>query len=349
MSYHRNERGIALILVVFIVALASILVVNLAYSTYLDARLSSAAQRTVQAEYILKSAVNLARVLIKQDKTKEDSANDDWGRYLNGVTVPLEFLGINEKNVQVTLEIRPEDSKFSIRNLAPGGSQESFLKWRGRFVRLFQSEPLKFDEDEDQVDQTGIKPDKHFDSEELVANLIDYMDDNTESYSESGFKSGIESEVPEGLFPPTGGMKRIGELSVIPGFTPQRVAKLMPLVTVGRFRDANSGSRQININIAPKEIIRALDENITEDQANQIFDKAHSDQPFEDTTYGAELSNILDQSLYTEITSAISVSSNNFQVIAKVDYGTSRFYIRAYLLKKPGGGELPTIVSLELF
>jgi general secretion pathway protein K len=335
-----TTRGVALILVIFIVALASTIVINLAYSTHLSSRRNNMVERGFQAEYVLKSAINFARVLLQNDKTDEDSAADIWGAFLNGQIVPAEMLGINQPNVRIELEIRPEASKIPLRQLVPStGTPE--VRWRDALARLFKN--LGFDEDESEVDHTGIFPGRHFLSEELVSLLIDYMDQDNEPYdpiqlNQTAFAVGVEGKGTRSVFT-NERIARLGELSTIPGFTPKRVRMMTPFLTA-------TNSTQININTAPKEVLRVLNEDINDQMLDEIVSfRSGAGGPFKNRS---KLAEIVGNDISAKISSLVDIQGKYFQVLAKVDYETSTFFARAFLEKGPRG-ELPEIRSLELF
>ena len=344
-SFLAREAGVALLLVIFVILLASMLVIDLAYSTTLGSQISANLQRSAQAEYILKSAVNLARVLIKEDKTREDSERDLWGKFINGMPVPVELLGVSEKNVRIELEIRPEDSKMPIGALIQAGFPKPIKKWEDAFLTLFKDPYFDFDNDKEE-DQTGIFPERHFNSTELLGILIDYMDSDKDSYDPGGIEG--ESGFPSGLFPDTP-IKRVSELSGIPGFTPARVRKLMPFISA---ISSNNGSAisKVNINLAPSIILKSLSPNLDDKAVQAIIDfRKSEDGPFTEQNLKAKLDEIIgDQNISGNVWTMTTAQSRWFQVIAKIDYGTSLYFMRAYLLKG-SAGELPEIQSVELF
>lgn len=292
----------------------------------------------MQAEYLLKSAVNIARILIKADVSAEDGPQDLWGKFSNGAPIPLELLGIQQPNTSVALEIRPEESKIPLRALVPISGGEPDLKWRGVLSRLFKN--LGFDDD-DQEDQTGYFPGRRFSADEMVANLIDYMDQDKESYNPGDFAMGIEKDLPADIFPNTR-MSRVGELRAIPGFTPARIRKLEPLVTV-------FGNSRINLNLAPAVVLRSLSDDFGEKEVEEITAFRKSEEgPFTFENQKEKLSEIIGEQAYDRVNTMISVESRWFQVLAKVDYGTTTYFMRAFLSKE-GSGELPQIRSVELF
>jgi general secretion pathway protein K len=331
--HRNNQSGLALLLVMFLVALASILVINLTYSTYLGSRLSNSIEKSVQAEYLLKSALNYARVLIKADETEEDSNKDEWGKFANGVSIPAEYLDIPVKNVNIELEIRPEGAKMNIKSIVPrtlNGQPDT--RWRGVLERLFQQ--LGFDND-GEVPGPGQYEDMTFGTKELVANFIDYVDEDRDSYDSDGFR-GIENE--NSGFPNTQ-ISRIGEISAIPGFTAARMQKLMPFLTT-------QDNLRININLAAKILIQSLHPDIDANQVDQIISFRNSEEgPFQNIS---KLQEFVSSDVFDQIQSLITVQSNRFQVLAKVDFGTSTSYLRAFV-SKVGRNQLPIIQSLELF
>ena len=294
--------------------------------------------RSLQAEYLLKSAVNIARVIIANDVSPEDAEQDIWGMFSQGMVVDPALLGITEPNIRVSLEIRPEGAKIPVRALVPVAGREPDKRWRGVFVRLFQS--LGFDDDEEK-DHTGFFNDRFFNSEEMVAALVDYMDKDEKDYAPDDFVPGIESQLPKGYFPNTR-MRRVGELATIPGFTPARVQRLIPFLTV-------FDNNRININLAPALVLKSLHEDITDDQVQEIISFRKGDQgPFTEPGWSSDLSDILGEDIFRSIFSFTGIQSNWFQILAKVDYSTSVYFMRAYL-SKSGNGELPKIRSVELF
>ncbi|MBX7144653.1 MAG: general secretion pathway protein GspK [Oligoflexia bacterium] len=326
-------------LVVFIVALASILVLNLTYSSFVSARVNRAVEHGLQAEYMLKSAVSFARVLLREDHTPEDGTQDLWGKFSSGAAVPLELLGINSPNTSIELEIRPEESKFPLRAIIPTTGGEPDKNWRDAAARLFKN--LGFDEDEEK-DQTGYFPDRHFKSDELVANLIDYLDQDSESYDPGDFAKGIESELPDGTFPNGRILRRVGELKTIPGFTPNRMRKLEPLVTI-------FGANVININLCPGLVLKSLSEELTDANIEAIVAFRKSEEgPFTFENRKERLGEIIGDPVYDKINAMITVESRWFQVLAKVDYQTSTYFMRAYVSRDKAGA-LPQVRSIELF
>lgn len=332
-----SERGVALILVIFIVALCTIIVSELARTTYLSARSNIAVEHSLQAEYLLKSAVNISRLLIKAGKNGVGavfSPQDPAGKFADGLPIPPELLGLSEPNIKLELEIRPEESKIPINELVISGEQRGLL-WRPVLVNLFTS--LGFDRDQKQVDQSGLFPGKVFNAQEMVANVIDYIDPDKVAYERADFAKGVEDKIPEDYFP-NRRIERMDELAAIPGFTPKRLQLMRPFVT--------TLGNQVNVNFAPREVLRALSSNITDAQIDAIIARQRSkDGPFNSLS---EFGEMVDASVFSEVQNLLTLTSRFSQVIAKVDYGTSTYFVRAYL-EPYQGKELPRVKSVEFF
>ncbi|MCB0310247.1 MAG: general secretion pathway protein GspK, partial [Bdellovibrionales bacterium] len=216
--------------------------------------------------------------------------------------------------------------------------------WGPVFYNLFVE--LGFNDDQE-TDHTGYFPDRVFDAKDLVGILIDYMDSDDESFIETSYARGLESQAPEELFA-NDRITSVDELINLPGFTPARLKQLLPLLTT-------AGRTMVNVNAAPKEIIKALHEDITDQMVQEVIDY-RKEKPFSrdlgsDSYWKQELLRIFGDDIYNEIQTLVGIESRYFDVIAKVDYGgNARYFLRALLFEDPAlKDEPPVIQSLELF
>lgn len=335
----RRDHGVALIMVVFIVALATIIVTGVTYSTYIASRVNRNFERQVRAEYLLKSALNVARLIISSDKGQVDPPKDSWGLFLQGNEIPSAMIGISDPDVRIALEINAEERKLPLNWLRSKVDETLYKRRRDSIRRLFEN--LGFDEEQQggqqggplQANPTG----QFFSSSQMVANLIDYMDADSEPYSEDDYQ-GMEGENTKDIFP-NRRVERLSELSAIPGFTPERVRKLSPFITVAEIS-------QVNVNLTSKEVLRAVDESLSDEDAQAIIEAARGPEgPLNSQTIQDLLPN------YPSLNTLLSFRSSLLQVIAKVQIGDSRYFIRSNVRKGSGAGsdELPEIQSLEFF
>jgi type II secretory pathway component PulK len=331
-------------MVVFIIILAGAIVTALTDSTYVAMRLNTAAERRVQAEYMLKSAINFARVLIQDDANpnQDDPVEDLWYPFQNGAAVPGELLGIDIPNLTIQLEIAPEGGKIPVRQLLNTSNDTVNVTWRGVLERLFQG--LGFDDDKKEVSPGGRFAGRHFTSQEMVANLIDYMDTDTNSYSDSNFAQGVEGSLPPDEPLRNQKMDSLSELASVPGFTPNRVRVLIPLLTT-------SGSTFVNVNSARPQVLRSLDRDINDTMVQQIIafrSDANGGGPFKQNEKREQLFQIVGGAV-DNFASLVNTSSSKFQIIAKVDFVTSSFMARAMVTRANVAGQLPDVDWLELY
>ena len=340
---HRaQEQGVALIMVVFVVALASIVIVELTRSTWLSARRSAMLSNQLQAEYILKSALNFSRKLISLKHSLPAAAAaealpDPLAIFANGAPIPPALLGIEQPGLLLELEVRPEDSRLRLDLLGPQGN---INLWGPVFKRLFTI--LGFDKDEE-PDESGMFPDKVFSPEELVGVLIDAMDADTETLSSYPFARGIEGDLPAGQRFPNERLTAVEDLRGLPGFTANRLKKLSPLLTTrGKFK--------VNVNRASAEVLMALHDEIDQEVAARII-TSRTDTEFKRPAWPDSFSTIVGANVWAEISTMVDIESTWYQIIAKVDYGgNSRFFLRSSVFENPGvPGEMPQINTLELY
>ena len=335
-----RESGVALLLVLFVVALSTIITVNLAYSSFIEGRLNNLTAKNLQAEYLLKSTVNAARALLIEDSREDDTFDaeqDPWAFFINGLEVSS-LLGINS-GVRVELEIRPENTKIPLRRLLSGRNapRAGDTRWRDALAKLFTE--LGFDEDGEE-NKTENFTGRVFSSQELVSVLIDYMDQDEKAYRpEDSFAEGIERDgLPLGFS--NRPIRRFSELGAVPGFTAKRMRQLFPLLSAW-------GNSTVNINLAPLEVLTALHPDMDPARAQAIIE-SRSEEPFDNVNKSDKLRDIFPDDVVNELVQfMIQVRSSKFQVIAKVDYGTAVYFMRAQI-EKGRSGQLPRIESIEL-
>lgn len=342
-----QEQGVALIMVIFMVVLCSAILVSLSDSTYTAMRVNRTTEQRVKAEYIMKSAVNFARVLIQNDSTQfDDPSRDDWMQFQEGREVPGALIGIAEPNVRISLLIAPENAKIPLVEVVQSAGVDT--GWRDVLVSLFRD--LGFDTAPTNPDPAGGTPSRAYSSTDMVANLIDYLDSDQVSYSDSGFQ-GIESDLPQGTeFPNSGRIESLqSELTSIPGFTPLRVQQLIPYISIHR-------KAQININAAPRRVLRALIEGLDPNTAGGTAvteaDKLISCRepanggPYNES-FRSQMNACITPSTADRIKPKLTNKANIFSVITKVEYGETSFFSSAYLEEK--NGRLPEIKDFLVY
>ncbi len=100
MSGRRKNRGMALLLVLVVVALMTALLTDLAFSTMVDMRLTETFRDSTKAYYLAKGGINAGRMILQADNNRYDSRDEAWSTGVinypvaeGNVTVLIEDMG----------------------------------------------------------------------------------------------------------------------------------------------------------------------------------------------------------------------------------------------------------------
>ena len=230
-----KARGVALITVMLILALATILAVSMSSRQQLDIHRSANVIHYEQAfQYVLGAESWGKQILIRDfEDNKTDSYNDDWATVLP----PLPIEG-----GQMSGKIEDLQARFNINNLVLDGiPQKLYIE---RFKRLLRNLEL---------------------NEDLAAVIIDWLDSN----EETGF-SGAEDNEYLNLSPAyraaNQAMNDVSELLLIKGVNFETYEKLRPFVCVLESETA------INVNTASAEVLTSIVKDITLEDAKSLIE-----------------------------------------------------------------------------
>jgi general secretion pathway protein K len=237
-----NERGAALVLALLVVALLTVLILELDADARREYREAAVFRDNLKATMLARSAVQLARVTLQEDFRKKastgaafDARGDLWAQ-------PLTDHPLGDGTVTAAME--DERGKLNLNALAGGAEMRTAQMARlRRLFLLLQLDPA------------------------LVDTLADWIDDN--GLPEP---NGAESPYYQSLTPPyraaNMALQTLSELHLVKGFTADIVRRLAPHVTL---YPAKSPDAWINLNTATAEVIQALDPRITRETANEII------------------------------------------------------------------------------
>ena len=248
MSASRGNRGMALLLVLVVVALMTAMLTDLAFSTMVDMRLTETFRDSTRAYYLAKGGVNAGRMILQADNNRYDSLEEPWSQ---GV------INYPAGGGNVTVLIEDQDGKLDINRIVKGSNPQAVQV--DRFYRLLLAKELE-----------GIA-----DPAELTAALVDWLDKDDTPYTEirtdgqSLPVSGAENLYYQGRAKAyqckNGPLETLQELSLIKGFTPEVIKQISPHLTV-------NGNLSVNINTASAEVLMSLDSQISRDEAETIID-----------------------------------------------------------------------------
>lgn len=343
-----EESGVALLLTVFVLSLATILVVEFGRRARYDLRQSRRFSESIQAQYMLKSTLNLGRVLLelpKPDGITEDWLGAPWALISAAPSLPISgFVG--EPRITIT----DSDGKIDLNTVASrtgpnstpqqGGSglvADPTLYWKNSLRNLFLNQGFR--REQYPPEQFRTLGNTAYEAGDQVAIIQDWIDNDTQSFSSAAFNGeGIESSAERSWFY-NRPLNTLSEILLIPGFTAERLARIAPFVRVSAARGVTA--RRINVNTAPFEVLQALGFNGS--QALEIT---------QERTNLPITQNILRQLTEgdPQLSSATKVTSTEFNIFARVRMATLTKWLKAdVVVRGSSNSRRSQVVSLEFY
>lgn len=315
----KNEKGVALVLVLVVIALLVSLIVDFTYTMQVDVTLAANQRDEVKALYTARSGVELARLTLQEDDPAYDARDEAWALFEEH---PGYLSEDDEGRFKVVVE--DEASKFPINNLI---NEEGVIDEgrRGQLERLFEVLDLDLD---------------------LIDPICDWLDlDDTVG------PSGAEDSYYEGLSPPytckDGSLSSLEELLLVKGMTEEvfygtdEKKGLIHYLTI--YSDSDG---KININTASAEVLQCLSDNINENLAQAIID-FRQEEPLKDINYD-DIKHLPGMTLeiFNEIRDHCDVKSSTFSIRVAGEVRGIKKGIYT-LVKRQGGAVEPIFWRVE--
>lgn len=240
----KKQRGMALIVAIMIVAMVTVLSVEVYWYFNLVTSRHGSRMYGVQGKAYLDALEDFARALLKSDmeENKVDNLNELWAQQQPPFETDLGYVGGRIEDAQSRFNIN------SLQDKAQTETGEFATEWhqryttpQRRFIRLLQTIEI---EEGTLIDQTT--------AENITDAIIDWLDPDSEP---TGF-GGAEGDHYSRLDPPMTIANRelasISELSLVRGVTPKLYESLLPWL-VALPKDV-----PMNINTMPAELLRIL-------------------------------------------------------------------------------------------
>jgi general secretion pathway protein K len=248
----RDEKGVALVLVLVVVALLVSLLVDFTYTMQVDMTLAANQRDEHKALYTARSGVELARLTLQEDDNEYDAFDEDWAQFDEHPG----FIAEDDEG-RFTVTIEDEASKIAINTLIGKGDEpdQTRLEQLERLFALLDIDP------------------------ELIDPIVDWLDSD-----DTAGPSGAEDSYYKGLSPPypckNGPLTTLEELILIKGMTEEILygdtekEGLLQYLTIHSDADG-----KININTASPEVLQSLSDDIDENEAQAIVDYLQ-EEPF---------------------------------------------------------------------
>ncbi|MDP8256876.1 MAG: type II secretion system minor pseudopilin GspK [Candidatus Alcyoniella australis] len=280
----RSQSGVALIMVLLIIAILSILVLEFHFNARVNFAIANNIADDLRANYLALSGMNVAGKFLVEDynDNKYDHLNEDWA-------MPLPPIPIGDG--MVTVQIVDENSKLNLNRLVrTSGSINK--RTQDQLAALFVS--------------LDIDP-------ALVNPIIDWIDPNDQDvvsgvYEDSAYGY---SQMTPSVQPRNGPMSSLSELRQVAGFNDEIFSKVEPYVTI-------FGGSRININTAPVEVLAALIESIepgTSGDWADVIVESRAEKPFKKKNIRRDLKRLgLPSNLARQLNKACTVKTRTFNI-----------------------------------
>ncbi|MFN8604459.1 MAG: type II secretion system minor pseudopilin GspK [Candidatus Binatia bacterium] len=308
IAVRAGQRGVALIMAVLIVALATMLAVGVVYRGVLDQRRTGTLLAMDQAFQIALGAEAWAADFLQRDlqQSQGDNLSETWAQPLP----PLPVDGGTVAGRLVDLQ-----GRFNLNNLvfADGTPNPDAIE---QFSRILVALDLETS---------------------WASIMADWIDLDTQP----GFPDGAEDNVYLGQVPPylaaNMPVTRASEIMALPGFGPDRWARLKPYVT------ALPVGTKLNVCTAPGIVLDALSDGLREFGLNpDDLAKRRANGCFPSLN---DLRGAMGDEAYNKVKDGLSESSSYFGATVWVTIGTTDFTLYSLLVRGQGGLVRPQLRS----
>lgn len=236
----RNQKGMALLLVLVVVALLSSLLIEFSFSSLVDLRATETFRDRTKAYYLARGGVEAARTILVTDDNEFDHPSEFWGE---------ELVNIPAGDGDVSLRISDLSGRFNVNTVADNRGNP--LPGYYRFVELCK-EALELDSVQ---------------AAELADSLVYWFNaDKTVTTPDDVYYAGLN--------PPYsrrgGKLLSLDELQLIRGFSARIYNGLKPYLRV-------VGNDRINLNTAPGVVLYSSQFSAQEGTIEIMLDPADID------------------------------------------------------------------------
>ena len=273
---NKNQKGVAILMAVFCVVMITYIVNEVTYDSNIEYAIHAQAVNRLKAYYAARSGLEMSLLRIKIYK----KIQTQFGKQLGGNAGMLNLIwsfplswppvlpegtsSVEKENIQDKVKEAKMDSGFNATIFDEGSKLDlNDLASPSKVIRdLTKKQLLAIFSQKMELDQNWAREHQDFKYEELVNNIIDWVDADKESLN-GGDEHHLYSDKQEN-YPPNRAFRSLDELRLVAGMKDDYFNLLEPLVTV-------YGAKSINPNTAPKEVLQALDKTITDEVIAEVI------------------------------------------------------------------------------
>jgi general secretion pathway protein K len=310
-----GQRGIALILVLLMISVIIAVTVQLNRSQRSEIYEAANLSDGIRLRYVARSAFYAGEAILLADRNGFDALTEDWAM--------TEMLSLRSEeffdNATFRLLIEDEAGKIPINRLLGGNGYNSLI--RDLLLRLLTGPYFNMAQRQ---------------AEDLCDAIKDWIDPDDE-VTGNGTEGGYYASLPRPYAVKNASLDCIEELLMVKGVTRELFygsedkAGLVKCLTV-------FGDGMININTAPKEVLRALSPEMTDETVNRL-----------DLYRRDAKNNLADASWYTRVPGAAGVTipaglaslrSDTFRITAIGQQGRMAEQITGIVRRETGGRKI---------
>lgn len=244
-----NNRGVALILVILMISVIVALTLQLNVSSRAQIYESANLSDGIKVLYIAKSGIYGGAAVLSQDSNSFDSLNENWAK--------IESQSEQSRSLftegYFKLHIEDESGKIQINRLISGNEYNPAVK--GLLTRLLSLPEYKLSSAE---------------ISEIIDSIKDWLDQD-DTVTGADAESAYYQHLGRSYNAKNGPMESLEEMLLIKGITRALFYGKDDRPGISGFLTLN-GSGRININTAPKMVLRALASGITEEMVDDMDD-----------------------------------------------------------------------------
>jgi general secretion pathway protein K len=281
----KPQRGIALITVILIVALATTVASFVAWRQQVWTRQVENLRDASQCESVARAGIDWAGVILVEDRRKNqvDHLGEDWAL---PVALPVE-------RGRVAGNISDNQARFNLNNLVRGSPGQASGADIAAFQRLLATLELPSN---------------------LADTLVDWLDADNSVYSAEGAEDAYYLALPTPYFPANRALIDIAELLMVRGYNAETLEKLAPFVS------ALPTATPVNVNTSSAEVLSAVIPGLNLNDAQHLVEeRGNGSATLAD--FRGKLNATQSLGLQENL---LSVSSDFFQVDLQVEFGRVR-------------------------
>lgn len=335
----RQSRGVALLMSVFVIAFGTLIVFELGKQSWLDAAISRGFTESIQADFVARSGVNLGRVILEIPEDPQsvgiDSLMEPWSLIGRAQSLPIPGL-VGEPRLMIV----DERSKIEVNDIVSDlgafqeGKQNANIVWLEALHYIFSAAGFASEQFEP---GSYITPgDAAFPPDTQAATVFDWIDRDTESFSDPNFPAqGTESSLEKDMFY-NRKLLSLTELLKVPGITPLRLRQIAKFTRISSLQSGHSPG--INVNTASPEILRSI--GLSETLVAEIVDQ-RANSPWTQQA----LNNLLTLEKETKMQGLLDVNSKEYSIVVRIAMPNQTKWIRAQVLRNGSGLNYTTAIT----